>query len=64
MDSRIIYMDLIIPYSCYMEPPRTNPTIKFDPLRNVVIFATISVDPCIFSTEAMSVVIGGTKKLS
>lgn len=46
-----------------MEPPSKIPTIKFDPLRKVVIFYTKSVVPLMLSTVPVSVVIGGTKKL-
>jgi hypothetical protein len=46
-----------------MEPPSKMPTTKFDPLRKVVIFCIMSVDPLMLSTVPKSVVIGGTKKL-
>ena len=38
IESKIIYIARIIPYSYYMEPPRTIPTTKFEPLRMVVIY--------------------------
>jgi len=46
-----------------MEPPSKMPTTKFDPLKKVVIFCIMSVDPLMLSTVPKSVVIGGTKKL-